>query len=227
LGWATAVVGAPVVNESAREIPVAYDVDVVVVGGSTAGVEAAVAAAKAGATVFLAAPRTYLGEDICATKRLWLEAGETPPTPLGLKLFSDTGEATAQKDPRAFPFTYKADLLSAGVHKDRRPPCLTDGRLGPPETESVQYDGDVTILCDLGKPHDVAEVRAVVFHRAGDFGLGGAAVETSADGKVWTDAVALRPGASGGKSITATAAVGAKIRYARFRFKRAEGTPRI
>jgi len=223
--WASA--GAAVVNESARRIPVAYDVDVVVVGGSTAGVEATVAAAKAGATVFLAAPRTYLGEDICATKRLWLEEGETPPTPLGIKLFSDTGEVAAEKDPRALAFTYEADLPSAGVHKDRRPPRLTDGVLGPPENHSVQYDGDVTILCDLGNPQDVAEVRAVVFHRAGDFGLGGATVETSADGKTWTRAVALRPDASGGGSINATAAIGAEVRYTRFRFKRDEGTPRI
>ena len=223
--WAS--VGAAVVNESARQIPVACDVDVVVVGGSTAGVEAAVAAARAGATVFLAAPRTYLGEDICATKRLWLEAGETPPTPLGLTLFADTGEILAAKDPRALPFTYEADPPSAGVHKDREPPRLTDGILGPPENQSVQYDGDVTILCDLGRPQDVAEVRAVVFHRGGDFGLGGATVETSADKKTWTDAVALETDGGGGGSIAARAAIGAPIRYARLHLKRAEGTTRV
>ena len=51
----------PLVNESAREIPIAYDVDVVVVGGSTGAVSAAVAAAEAGAKVFLAAPiRTWV-----------------------------------------------------------------------------------------------------------------------------------------------------------------------
>ena len=38
---------ASAVNESARKIPLAYDVDVVVVGGSTGGVAAAVAAAEA------------------------------------------------------------------------------------------------------------------------------------------------------------------------------------
>ena len=43
------------VNESAREIPVAHCVDVVVVGGSTGAVSAAVAAAESGASVFLAA----------------------------------------------------------------------------------------------------------------------------------------------------------------------------
>jgi len=218
---------ATAVNESARRIPVAYDVDVVVVGGSTAGVEAAVAAAKAGATVFLAAPRPYLGEDLCATKRLWLEAGETPPTPLGRKLFADIGGVFAAKDPRALPFTYEADLPSAGVHKDRRPPRLTDGVLGPPENQSVQYDGDVTILCDLGRPQDVAEIRAVVFYRGDDFGLGGATVETSADGKSWTEAVALETDGGGGGSITARATIDASIRYARLHLKRAEGTTRI
>ena len=63
---------AAVVLESARDIPVAYDVDVVVVGGSTAAVAAAAQAAKDGAKVFLAAPRHYLGDDMCATYRLGL-----------------------------------------------------------------------------------------------------------------------------------------------------------
>ena len=46
VGFTTAA--AERVNESAREIPVAYDVDVVVVGGGTGAVAAAVAAAKTG-----------------------------------------------------------------------------------------------------------------------------------------------------------------------------------
>ena len=55
------------VNESSRDIPVAYDVDVVVVGGTSGGVAAAVEAAQNGAKVFLAAQRPYLGADLCAT----------------------------------------------------------------------------------------------------------------------------------------------------------------
>jgi flavin-dependent dehydrogenase len=76
------------VNESARDIPVAYDVDVVVVGGTSGGVAAAVAAAQNGAKVFLAAERPYLGEDISGTYRLWLEQGEEPKTELTKKIFS-------------------------------------------------------------------------------------------------------------------------------------------
>ena len=54
------------------DIPVAYSVDVVVVGGSTGAVSAAEAASRSGAKVFLAAPRPYLGDDLTATLRLWL-----------------------------------------------------------------------------------------------------------------------------------------------------------
>jgi hypothetical protein len=79
------------VNESARSIPVAYDVDVLVAGGSTGAVAAAIAASKQGASVFLAAQEPYLGEDLCGTMRLWLEPGETPVSPLSRKLFSAAG----------------------------------------------------------------------------------------------------------------------------------------
>ena len=72
LGACAAVCGSVVV-ESARDIPVVQDVDVVVVGGTSAGVTAAVAAKEAGASVYLVAPRPYLGEDIAGTLRLALE----------------------------------------------------------------------------------------------------------------------------------------------------------
>ena len=75
------------VLESARHIPLVYDVDVIVVGGSSRGVAAAVAAAREGASVFLAAERPYLGEDICATYRLWLEKDEQPISKLAKALF--------------------------------------------------------------------------------------------------------------------------------------------
>ena len=77
------------VSESSRDIPVAYDVDVVVVGGTSGGVAAAVEAAQNGAKVFLAAQRPYLGADICATYRLWLEPGEVPALPLTKNIFAE------------------------------------------------------------------------------------------------------------------------------------------
>ena len=78
---------------SARRIPVAYDVDVVVVGGSTGGVAAAVSAAEKGAKVFLAAQEPYLGVDVCGAYRLWLEAGEVPQSGLGKAVFAEPASA--------------------------------------------------------------------------------------------------------------------------------------
>ena len=75
---------AAAVPESAREIPVIGEADVVVVGGTTYGVAAAAAAARAGARVFLVASHTYLGEDVAGTLQLWDAAG-TFTTPLELK----------------------------------------------------------------------------------------------------------------------------------------------
>lgn len=75
------------VVQPARSLPVIAEVDVIVVGGSSAGVTAAVKAAQQGAKVFLAAPQPYLGEDICGTYRLWLEVGQETVTPLARELF--------------------------------------------------------------------------------------------------------------------------------------------
>ena len=72
--------------QSEREIPIAYEVDVVVIGGCSAGVAAAVAAAQQGAKVFLVAQETYLGEDICGNFRYW---NGDQSTELGRKLFGN------------------------------------------------------------------------------------------------------------------------------------------
>jgi len=111
------------VVESAREIPLVYDVDVIVIGGTTRGVAAAVAAADAGAKVFLAAERPYLGEDICATYRLWLEKDEIPKSDLAKALFlpepAETKEPVVQESSFSSPMQIKRALdqalLNAGV----------------------------------------------------------------------------------------------------------------
>jgi len=104
--------GEEFVLETPREIPVARDVDVVVVGGSGAAVEAACEAARRGARVFLLAPRPYLGDDICSTLRLWPEQGEEPKSKLARACFGPGRMAT--------PLTVKTQmdkaLLEAGVH---------------------------------------------------------------------------------------------------------------
>lgn len=61
-----------IVQIEARDLPVLYDVDVVVTGGSFAGVSAAIAFAKKGKKVALIESRTYLGREVTATLRPWL-----------------------------------------------------------------------------------------------------------------------------------------------------------
>ena len=85
-GWAAEPVNIFVL-ETATKLPLAYDVDVVVAGGSLAGVEAASAAADQGAAVLLVESRPYLGYDLCAYQKLWLDATESPATPLTRQLF--------------------------------------------------------------------------------------------------------------------------------------------
>lgn len=99
------------VVESARDIPVAYDVDVVVVGGSTRAVAAALSAKAAGATVFLLAERPYLGEDICGSYQLWLEKDAKPSHVLSKAIFGDTGMTT----PMNVKFQLDKALLDADI----------------------------------------------------------------------------------------------------------------
>ncbi|WP_346863664.1 FAD-dependent oxidoreductase [uncultured Draconibacterium sp.] len=75
--------------QSKRGIPVAYNVDVVVIGGSTAGVAAAVEASREGASVFLLAQEPYLGEDVSGTFRLWTKDTSIQKTELGNAIWAD------------------------------------------------------------------------------------------------------------------------------------------
>ena len=166
-------------TESARQIPVAYSVDVVVVGGSTHAVAAAAAAARNGAKVFLAAPRPYLGEDLCATLRLELEPGSKPTSELGRRIFAAPDGIVLRG---GTPFTYKTNVPSAAKHRDTQPPSvLADGRGASASTESVQFDADVTITADLGDVQTLRRVRLVAFEKPGDYGV--AAVQVTAGGE--------------------------------------------
>jgi len=230
LGSAAMGQSPPSVLESARDIPIAYQVDVVVVGGSTGAVSAAVAAAKKGAKVFLAAPRPYLGEDMCATLRLWLEEGEAPATPLSKRIFASQPEASSFG--KGLAFTYEADKPSVAVHKDTSPPSrLCDGEWGRPETQSVQYDGDVTITADLGASRSIQKVHVLAHERKGDFEVASVTVSVSGDGKQWREAAAIQnkdPGKGGDDQIVGLSApVTQSARYVKFLVRKADAAKRV
>jgi NADPH-dependent 2,4-dienoyl-CoA reductase/sulfur reductase-like enzyme len=74
-------------------LPLLAQGDAVVVGGSLAGVCAALALAAAGRTVTLIDPRTYLGSDVTATMRPWLPAPQEGALPPVLAACVEAGSA--------------------------------------------------------------------------------------------------------------------------------------
>ncbi len=99
------------VFQSEREIPIVKTVDVVIIGGTVPAVEAAVSAAENGATVFLVAPRPFLGEDLCATLRLKIDKTRKLKTSLEKQIFGSDFQTT----PLKVKATLNKALLNANV----------------------------------------------------------------------------------------------------------------
>lgn len=223
--------GLGVVIESARSIPVAYDVDVVVVGGSSGGVAAAAAAARNGARVFLAAPRPYLGEDLCGTYRLWLEPGEEPRSDMARALFAEPPSAKQMQN--AIPFTYETDIPSSARHPDTAPASgLNDGKWHSAASQSVQYDGDVVITADVGSEQRLRRVRIMAYQRNGEFEVDTVAIEVSRDAKAWNRTALIKNGKLGQGSfeespIELSAWLDGTARYVRFRVNKPQAAGRV
>lgn len=220
--------GQDVVNESARAIPIAYSVDVLVVGGSTGAVAAAAAAAKKGTKVFLAVPRSYLGDDMTATLRLWLEEGEKPTSPLGRQLFDDAS-SSAGLAPEGLSFSYQTDRPSAARHRDTSPPSLlADRRFSEPSKESVQYDDDVNITVDLHEPRDVGEIRLWAFQSTNHYRASKMTVSASSDQKQWEELARITNCSDVWESRTQLAAkVGRRVRYLKLLVQKSPTTERL
>ncbi len=222
----------PTVTESSREIPLAYDVDVVVVGGTTRGVAAAVAAAERGASVFLAASRPYLGEDMCATYRLWLDEGENPGSPLGKAIYSEAQTHRPAPPLRpGLPFTYTSDTTPSKKHPETKENSrLFDGLKSSAASDSLQYDEDTNIVVDLGKPAQVARLSLMTFQRPNDFAVGELRVAVSDDAKQWKEVAVTKNnswGAAEDKTNDLLATVDAETRYLRLSLKKAKGSQRM
>ena len=80
------------VSESERMIPLSYDVDVIVVGGTTR-CGGSRGRCQGSAKVFLSTDRPYLGEDVCAAQRLWIKADSRAKTTLGQHIYGDASGA--------------------------------------------------------------------------------------------------------------------------------------
>ncbi len=98
--------------ESSRQIPVIADVDLVVIGGSSRAVAAAVAAARTGCKVFLVAYMPYLGDDICGSFLYDLQKEEKPQTALARRLF----EEVKTFRPLHYKTVLENELINHNVH---------------------------------------------------------------------------------------------------------------
>ena len=220
LALSVSALAGGVVQESARRIPLVKETDVLVVGGSSGAISAALAAKAAGADVYLVAPRPYLGEDIAGTLRLGLEDGEEPDGELAQELWLDRSTTV--------PFTYKADAPGIAPHADKNCTILSDGRFDDVVHGSVQYDvPKVKINADFGEERFVESVELVNFKRRDDFGVARARLVTSVDGKTWSRIVNLKEVPGGMEYQRWEAPLHAKVRYVGLAAFRREGCKRM
>ncbi len=214
--------GATVVNaqplqtvvESARNIPVVRDVDVLVVGGSSGAVAAAAEAAKNGAKVLIITQRTYFGDDMCGTYNIALQKDETP--------VSDLAKAIYLSGKNSFSFTYATDRPASKAHADPAGNALVTGR-----GAMVQYDGDVNILIDMGVARDVKTVRLTGLTR-GDIGIGKMTVSAGKDKNNMTPVGTVsKPVPADGNNFECAADIKADCRYINLSLTKADNAKRI
>ena len=216
----------------AAEVPVVRKADIVIVGGSSAAVSAALAAKEAGAEVFLIAPRPYLGEDMAGTLRVVRDATDDERSPLFRESFDP-----ARADRRGLPYVYSVDQKPNKIHSDPKCVLLNDGKLGRPERDSVQFDCDVTVTVDLGGLRKISGVRLDAYHRANPgWGKSGKnadgfltraiEVSTSPDGKVWSESTVSDAPDGSGESCALVANIVADCRYLRVKCVKGEGYSR-
>lgn len=215
----------PSLADAPQDIPVAYNVDLVVAGGGCGAVATAEAAARAGAKVLLIASPNYLGEDVAGTMQLWLEPGEKPVGKLAEALYTDPRFG----DVPGLPYSYQADQVADKRHPDTAvPSALRRSRKATDaQHDTVQYPADVTITADLGKKAiTVQEIAVTAFHRTKDFAVQDVAVQVSTDGEQWDDLGTFRPHTVADRQEF-TIPVAKPIRQARLFVRKAAGAERI
>ena len=149
---------AGTVVESAREIPVAAEVDVLVVGGTAAGVSAATAAAKCRTSVFLAAGFPYLGEDIAGTLELECSGG-ADATPLERRM------RRAEQSLAPYAYEQQAGFRYIGGYQYACDRFEKFSTAAPPKCpwDSVFYTNAASVACTLERQETIASVDVLVF----------------------------------------------------------------
>ncbi|MDA3800085.1 MAG: FAD-dependent oxidoreductase [Kiritimatiellae bacterium] len=176
--------------QSEREIPIVRECDVLVVGGSCAAVNAALSAREAGASVFLVAPRTYLGDDVAATRELWQSYVSEADSAENFNLIFERDTSIA------YSYNYLdfagLELSPDSAHPDSNSSCLTDGVHDDAVNHSVQFNESVVVNADLNDNISVSTINVYYYRRdpssSNPFGTVVSAVDFSNDGINWTTA---------------------------------------
>jgi len=236
-----------VIATSPRSLPVAYDVDVLVLGGSTGAVAAAREASAAGAKTMLISALPYLGEDMTATLRLWHEPASSDDSgtnetkdPLFESLMNDPIYASIEetnierliRHPNKLPFTYELlEEINANHPETPEKNRLNDGIAASPRTDSLQVDGNASIILDLGKRQDVGIVSLIAFFRDNHFAVDQVELFASDDKIEWNPIgivkrPARRPAADQPESLTLSLQRSILMRYIKIKATKEE-TSRI
>ncbi|MDR2704674.1 MAG: FAD-dependent oxidoreductase [Planctomycetaceae bacterium] len=228
-----------------RSVSVVEEVDLLVVGGSTGNIATAIEASKAGANVLLVTPLPYLGDDLTATLKLWVDPKEKAETtdPLLKELYNDPVAnepvstatmliARAKKLPFSYKITEPLDPKHSEAPKGKKP-RLFDGLAERAESDSLQINGSATILVDLKKEQQVGGIALLTFYRKNDFEVASMNVY-SGDGKEnWTKiAEKIKPeqeiaGSVAGPTLTLKLDQPVKTQYLKIEAVKASSASRI
>ncbi len=111
------------ITESARDLPVIAQADVVVAGGGVAGVVAALRAAEAGRSVVLLESRNYYGQELTATDHCTTIEGVPPASlPLARALIEEMGKKGVVRGNRIDPKRLRNLLVQKIVAQPRITP---------------------------------------------------------------------------------------------------------
>ena len=118
-------------------------------------------------------------------------------------------------------------------HPDTGPPSLlSDKKWSSASSQSVQYDGDVTVTADLGGSKHLQKVHVLAYQRNGEFEVEDVTVSVSGNGRDWRESGVIENGHVGGGAFESAPLdlamdVDAEARYVKFAVKKTAKAARI
>ena len=107
--------GTLAVRSSARGLPIAAEVDIVVVGGNEGGLAAAWRAARDGSEVLVLGGEYFFSDETSAKARYWIAGNERPESEFAKAMLAGQEDSVPQLIPAQYKRTLDDLLLKAGV----------------------------------------------------------------------------------------------------------------